>query len=80
MGKIIYYEGLNHLDRKRTKFVAVKLNEPEWVVLSNLQHVLDQPNLSDLIRALVFRAIHTLTDEEQTALREMVKHGLMLRV
>ena len=73
MSKIIYYDGLNHLDRKRTKLVAVKLNEPEWVVLSNLKKVLDQHNYSDLIRALMFRAIHTLTDEEQTELREMVK-------
>ena len=80
MGKIIYYDGLNHHDRKRTKLVAVKLNEPEWVVLSNLQHVLEQPNLSDLIRALMFRAIQTLTEEQKQALREMVEHGSMLRV
>ena len=73
MSKIIYYDGLNHLDRKRTKLVAVKLNEPEWVVLSNLKKVLDQHNYSDLIRAMVFRAIRTLTEEQKQALRELVK-------
>ena len=77
MSKIIYYDGLNHLDRKRTKLVAVKLNEPEWVVLSSLKKVLGQSNLSDLIRTMVFRAIRTLTEEQKTALRKLIKQSTL---
>ncbi len=73
MSKIIYADGLDKLNHKRHKCVSVKFNEPEWVVLTNLQQLLMVDNLSQLVRGLIFRAIRTLTHNQRTQLRKMLK-------
>ena len=66
-----YISGYDHYDRHRDILINFKLNEAEKAALDDLLAALEVHNLSDFIRAQIFRAFNDLTDEQKKQLAEV---------
>ena len=66
-----YISGYDHYDRHRDILINFKINEAEKAALDDLLAVLQVQNLSDFIRAQIFRAFNDLTDEQKEQLAEV---------
>ena len=60
----------HHYDRHRDILINFKLNEAEKAALDDLLAALEVHNLSDFIRAQIFRAFNDLTAEQKEQLAE----------
>ena len=71
--KVVYREGYDHYDTKKTIAITFYVNEAEKVALDDLMAVMEVKNQSAFIRGRVLSAYNDLTAEQKAKLEEVAE-------